>query len=127
MPLNATDSTRRPGLIRSVTLLAYLDTPWRFKRKTKLWKYCGVGLQRATSGQDRHGREHPAQLELVWPEVDSCGLCVGAARQEFRPFGPEHLSLWANSMEVCFAHRWPSAIRRVGPCDGTIGSRRSDA
>ena len=55
------------GLIRSVTLLAYLDTPWRFKRKTKLWKYCGVGLQRATSGQDRHGREHPAQLELAWP------------------------------------------------------------
>jgi len=55
------------GLIRSVTLLAYLDTPWRFKSKTKLWKYCGVGLQRATSGQDRYGREHPAQLELAWP------------------------------------------------------------
>lgn len=55
------------GLIRSVTLLAYLDTPWRFKRKNKLWKYCGVGLQRATSGQDRYGREHPAQLELAWP------------------------------------------------------------
>jgi transposase len=55
------------GLIRSVTLLAYLDTPWRFKKKTKLWKYCGVGLQRTSSGQDRYGREHPAQLELGWP------------------------------------------------------------
>jgi transposase len=55
------------GLIRSVTLLAYLDTPYRFKRKSKLWKYCGVGLQRATSGQDRHGREHPTQLQLAWP------------------------------------------------------------
>lgn len=55
------------GLIRSVTLLAYLDTPQRFAKKTKLWKYCGVGLQRATSGQDRHGREHPAQLQLAWP------------------------------------------------------------
>ncbi len=55
------------GLIRSVTLLAYLDTPWRFRRKSKLWKYCGVGLQRATSGQDRHGREHPTQLQLAWP------------------------------------------------------------
>ena len=55
------------GLIRSVTLLAYLDTPWRFKKKTRLWKYCGVGLQRATSGQDGHGREHPAQVELAWP------------------------------------------------------------
>ncbi len=55
------------GLIRAVTLLAYLDTPWRFKSKSKLWKYCGVGLQRATSGQDRQGREHPAQLQLAWP------------------------------------------------------------
>jgi transposase len=55
------------GLIRAVTLLAYLDTPWRFKNRAKLWKYCGVGLQRASSGQDRHGREHPAHLELAWP------------------------------------------------------------
>lgn len=55
------------GLIRSVSLLAYLDTPWRFKRKNKLWKYSGVGLQRASSGQDRHGREHPTQLQLAWP------------------------------------------------------------
>ena len=38
------------GLIRSATLFAYLDTPWRFKTKSKLWKYCGVGLQRKTSG-----------------------------------------------------------------------------
>jgi transposase len=55
------------GLIRSVTLLAYLDTPQRFAKKTKLWKYCGVGLQRATSGRDRHGREHPTQLQRAWP------------------------------------------------------------
>jgi transposase len=55
------------GLIRSATWLAYLDTPWRFKTRNKLWKYCGVGLQRATSGQDRHGREHPTQLQLAWP------------------------------------------------------------
>jgi transposase len=55
------------GLIRSVTLLAYLDTPWRFQKKTKLWKYCGVGLQRTSSGQDRHGRERPAHLQLAWP------------------------------------------------------------
>jgi len=33
------------GLVRAVTLFAYLDTPWRFKRKNKLWKYCGVGLR----------------------------------------------------------------------------------
>lgn len=54
------------GPIRSATLLAYLDTPWRFQRKNPLWKYCGVGLQRSRSGQDRRGRERSARLRLAW-------------------------------------------------------------
>ncbi len=54
------------GPIRSATLFAYLDTPWRFKKKTHLWKYCGVGLQRTGSGKDRRGRDRPARLELFW-------------------------------------------------------------
>jgi len=54
------------GPIRSATLFAYLDTPWRFKRKSQLWKYCGVGLQRSTSGQDRYGRDRSARLKLAW-------------------------------------------------------------
>ncbi len=54
------------GPIRSTTLFAYLDTPWRFQKKTQLWKYCGVGLQRRTSGQDRYGRDRPARLSLAW-------------------------------------------------------------
>ncbi len=73
------------GLIRSMTLLAYLDTPWRFKKKSRLWKYCGVGLQRAASGQDRHGREHPAQLELVWPtNTHLKNVIVGATLSAIR-------------------------------------------
>jgi transposase len=54
------------GPIRSTTLFAYLDTPWRFQRKSQLWKYCGVGLQRSSSGQDRHGRDRSARLRLAW-------------------------------------------------------------
>ena len=54
------------GLIRAATLFAYLDTPWRFKKKNKLWKYCGVGLQRTTSGTDAKGRPKPARLQLPW-------------------------------------------------------------
>lgn len=54
------------GPIRSATLFAYLDTPWRFQKKTQLWKYCGVGLQRTSSGKDRRGRDRPARLALVW-------------------------------------------------------------
>jgi hypothetical protein len=54
------------GLIRATTLFAYLDTPWRFRKKNKLWKYCGVGLQRTTSGTDNKGRPKPARLKLPW-------------------------------------------------------------
>jgi transposase len=54
------------GLVRAVTLFAYLDTPWRFKKKNKLWKYAGVGLQRTTSGTDSKGRPKPARLQLPW-------------------------------------------------------------
>ena len=54
------------GLIRATTLFAYLDTPWRFKKKNKLWKYCGVGLQRTTSGTDKKGKPKPARLKLPW-------------------------------------------------------------
>jgi transposase len=52
------------GFIRGVTLFAYLDTPWRFKKKNRLWKYCGIGLQRTASGTDKKGRPKPAVLHL---------------------------------------------------------------
>jgi len=54
------------GIVRATTIFAYLDTPWRFKHKNKLWKYCGVGLQRTTSGTDKKGRPKPARLKLPW-------------------------------------------------------------
>ena len=54
------------GLIRAVTIFAYLDTPWRFKNRAKLHKYCGVGLVRATSGTDKKGKPKPARLKLPW-------------------------------------------------------------
>ena len=52
------------GLIRATSLFAFMDTPWRFKQKNKLWKYCGVGLQRSASGTDKRGRPKPARLKL---------------------------------------------------------------
>jgi len=54
------------GPIRATTVFAYLDTPWRFKKKNKIWKYCGVGLQRTTSGTDKKGKPKPAHLKLPW-------------------------------------------------------------
>jgi transposase len=52
------------GLIRAVTFLAYVDTPWRFGRRSKLWKYCGVGLERNSSGTDKRGRDKPGRLRV---------------------------------------------------------------
>jgi transposase len=59
---------RLPGIrvIRAATIFAYLDTPWRFKKRSKLYKYCGVGLERTTSGTDRKGRIKPTRLKLPW-------------------------------------------------------------
>lgn len=54
------------GLIRAVTFLAYMDTPWRFASRKKVWKYCGVGLQRFASGTDKWGREKVGSLRLAW-------------------------------------------------------------
>jgi len=52
------------GVIRSTTLFAYLDTPWRFATPKKLWKYCGVGLQRFASGSDARGRPRAGTVRL---------------------------------------------------------------
>jgi transposase len=54
------------GLIRAATLFAYLDTPWRFADCRKLWKYCGVGLERCSSGKDRYGKPKVGLLQLAW-------------------------------------------------------------
>jgi transposase len=54
------------GSVRAVTAFAFLDTPYRFSRPNKLWKYCGVGLQRSASGTDKNGKPKPARLQLAW-------------------------------------------------------------
>ena len=39
------------GPVRAATLSSYLDAPWRFKSKSALWKYVGIGLRRQSSGE----------------------------------------------------------------------------
>jgi transposase len=79
------------GLIRATTLFAYLDTPWRFKKKNKLWKYCGVGLVRTASGTDKKGRPKPARLRLPWAVNRTLknavlGAATSAINQKDNPF-----------------------------------------
>jgi transposase len=91
------------GLIRATTLFAYLDTPWRFRKKSKLWKYCGVGLQRTTSGTDNRGRPKPARLQLPW----SCnrtlknavlGASISAIRQKDNVFRDDYERMLKNGI-----------------------------
>jgi transposase len=55
------------GPIRAATMLAYLETPFRFMNNPhKLWKYCGVGIQRSGSGKDKEGKPKVGILQLAW-------------------------------------------------------------
>jgi hypothetical protein len=52
----------RIGWIRAATLYAYLDTPWRFRSKSALWNYLGIGLEREHSS---NGSEHVLWVPLL--------------------------------------------------------------
>jgi transposase len=86
------------GLIRSATLLAYLDTPWRFPNRNKLCKYCGVGIERTSSGKDRFGQPKPGLLQLAW-QVNRrlknavMGATITAINQGHNPFAARYEEL----------------------------------
>ena len=86
------------GLIRAATLLAYLDTPWRFASCKKLWRYCGVGLVRTASGTDKKGRPRPGKLQLAWAvnrrlKGMVIGMAVSAIEQGHSVFSDYHRKL----------------------------------
>jgi len=76
-----------PGIswIRAATLYAYLDTPWRFRSKSALWKYVGIGLERAGSG---NGPEHVGVPLLTHRLIKSTILAAAqtAAAHADNPF-----------------------------------------
>jgi transposase len=79
------------GLIRAVTLFAYLDTPWRFATPKKLWKYCGVGLKRTASGTDKQGRPKAGYIRLFRKvnrtlKASIQGAALSAIGQRNNPF-----------------------------------------
>ena len=67
------------GWIRAATFYALIDTPFRFRKKSALWRYMGIGLRRRSSGK---GRE---QL-YVGPECNHHlkDIILGAARDAAR-------------------------------------------
>jgi transposase len=73
------------GWIRAATLYAYLDTPWRFRSKSALWKYLGIGLERERSG---NGPEHVGVPLLTHRLLKSTilGAALSAVVQGDNPF-----------------------------------------
>jgi transposase len=47
------------GPIRSLTFMVIVDTPFRFSRVQKLWRYGGLGLERKQSGDPDRERKRP--------------------------------------------------------------------
>ena len=73
------------GWIRSVTFYVFVDTPWRFRSKSALWRYCGLGMERRHSGNgpvrtklSKHGNR---QLKNVL-----IGAAKSAIAQSDNPF-----------------------------------------
>lgn len=76
-----------PGIswVRAATLYVYLDTPWRFRSKSALWKYLGIGLERERSG---NGPERVGVPLLTHRRLKSTilGAAQSAAAQGNNPF-----------------------------------------
>jgi transposase len=79
--------TALPGIswIGAATLYAYLDTPGRFRSKSALWKYLGIGLERERSGQ---GPER-LRVPMLTHRLLKCtilGAALSAVAQGNNPF-----------------------------------------
>lgn len=69
--------TALPGVawIRAATFYVYIDTPWRFRSKSALWKYVGIGLERRSSGEGRPRLGVPKRYHRPLK-----GMILGAAK-----------------------------------------------
>lgn len=80
-----------PGIswIRAVTFYAYLDTPQRFAKKSALWRYCGIGLERHRSGS---GPTHVRLAKAANRHLKNMlmGAARSAAAQAETPFADKY-------------------------------------
>lgn len=82
-----------PGIkgIRATTFFVYVDTPWRFKSKSALWRYMGIGLERWHSGNGPMRVRVPASVEVNRPLKN---MILGAAKSAIatgdNPFADQH-------------------------------------
>ena len=85
-----------PGIawVRAATWYVWLDTPWRFRSKSALWKYLGIGLERRHSGKGREQLGVPAMVNRALKST-ILGAAKSAAAQGDNPFADQYRR-WLN-------------------------------
>jgi transposase len=72
------------GWIRAATFYAFVDTPWRFRNKSALWKYVGIGLaRRGSGGPIRLGVPPNVNKLLKCTVLGAAMTAIAAGRNEF--------------------------------------------
>jgi transposase len=72
------------GWIRAATFYAFVDTPWRFRNKSALWKYAGIGLaRRGSGGPVRLGIPPNVNKVLKCTVLGAAMTAIAAGRNEF--------------------------------------------
>jgi transposase len=77
------------GWIRAATFYAYIDTPWRFRSKSALWKYLGIGLERKHSGSGLVRLQACRQFNRPLKAM-ILGAALTAIAQGENPFADQH-------------------------------------
>jgi transposase len=77
--------TALPGVkwVRAATFFAMIDTPYRFRKKSALWRYVGIGLERKQSGKGPVMLGVPRQCNRVLK-----GTLLGAAKSAIAAKAP---------------------------------------
>lgn len=81
-----------PGIswIRAATFYALIDTPFRFRSKSALWRYMGIGLQRRSSGKGREQVRVPIECNRLLKNVILGAAQTAATRCESNPFSEQY-------------------------------------
>jgi transposase len=81
-----------PGIawIRAATFYALIDTPFRFRSKSALWRYMGIGLQRRSSGKGREQVRVPIECNRLLKNVMLGAARTVAAQHRDNPFTAQY-------------------------------------
>jgi transposase len=94
-----------PGIhwVRAATLFVHLDTPGRFRSKSALWKYLGIGLRRRQSGAGPGWLGVPRQVNRRL-KATILGAAMSALAGD-NPFAAQHRRWLDNGLAAVVARR----------------------